>query len=104
MTYEEALKLIQKHTDYGGSLDQRALATALSNFGIFTSSAQESYHCTFPAPKSSEDLHDAADAADAARWRWLKMHSSVGEQQKIMSTPWGQWDAFADAAMSISKD
>lgn len=30
MTYEEAVRLILEHTDYGGSLDLHALANALS--------------------------------------------------------------------------
>lgn len=40
---------------------------------------------------------------DAERWRWLKMRASVGDQRQIMSTPWGQWDAFADAAIAKEK-
>ena len=39
------------------------------------------------------------NAEDAARYRWLKMRSSIPDQQRIMlSTPWGQWDAVIDAA------
>lgn len=30
MTYEEAMELIREHTDYGGSLDQHALAIAFA--------------------------------------------------------------------------
>jgi hypothetical protein len=30
MTYEEALELIREHTDYGGSVDQYALAIAIA--------------------------------------------------------------------------
>jgi len=38
------------------------------------------------------------NAEDAARYRWLKMRSSIPDQQRIMlSTPWGQWDAAIDA-------
>jgi hypothetical protein len=48
----------------------------------------------FAAPIAS------ADARDAARWRWLKMQSTVGEQTKIMRTPWGEWDAFADSCIA----
>jgi hypothetical protein len=45
-------------------------------------------------------VSERADAEkDAARWRWLKMQSTVGEQTQIMRTPWGQWDAYADAAI-----
>jgi hypothetical protein len=48
---------------------------------------------------------ERADAEkDAARWKWLKMQSTVGEQWGIMKTPWGQWDAYADAAILAAKE
>jgi hypothetical protein len=48
--------------------------------------------------------NERADAEkDAARWKWLKMQSTVGEQWGIMKTPWGQWDAYADAAILAAK-
>jgi hypothetical protein len=28
------------------------------------------------------------------------MESTVGDQKKIMSTPWGQWDQFSDDAIA----
>jgi hypothetical protein len=58
----------------------------------------------------STSQYDAAGASeradaekDAARWKWLKMQSTVGEQWGIMKTPWGQWDAYADAAILAAK-
>jgi hypothetical protein len=46
-----------------------------------------------------EYAHRADTGKDAARWKWLKMQSTVGEQWGIMKTPRGQWDAYADAAI-----
>jgi hypothetical protein len=56
---------------------------------------------TAPA-QSCGDAEQADEAVtdDARRWKWLKMESTVGEQQKIMGTPWGQWDQFADDAIT----
>jgi len=48
---------------------------------------------------TKEPTERMSDAEDAARYRWLKMRSSIPDQQRIMlSTPWGQWDAAIDAA------
>ena len=45
------------------------------------------------------------NAEDAERYRWLKMRSSIPDQQRIMlSTPWGQWDAVIDAARKAEID
>ena len=39
--------------------------------------------------------------ADARRYRWLKMQSSVGDQIRVMqSTPWTQWDEAIDASLA----
>jgi hypothetical protein len=54
----------------------------------------------YAAPQHSADID--AMRLDAERWRWLKMRSSIGEQRGILSVPWGQWDAYADAAIGAA--
>jgi hypothetical protein len=68
----------------------------------------ESHDGSFLNNESMQALHELlaaptperADAGkDAARWKWLKTQSTVGEQWGIMKTPWSRWDAYADAAI-----
>lgn len=45
----------------------------------------------------------ADEAKDAARYRWLKMTSSPGEQRNLLSTHWGRWDDTIDAAIAAKE-
>jgi len=83
-------------------------AWALNEAISIVRSAHNSDEYAYPAARASWKAWQAraaasqaalSDAEDAERYRWLKMRSSIPDQQRIMlSTPWGQWDAAIDAA------
>jgi len=45
----------------------------------------------------------AQEQQDAARYRWLKMTASPGEQMEMLRTPWPKWDDAIDAALTQSR-